>query len=126
MDTPCRRWDGYHRKYDGRPMSGRRYAYRVVYEREVGPLPSGMIAHHVCENSWCVEPAHLEFITQGEHLHKHGLPGDWGQALKTHCPRGHEYSEENTYTWRGERHCKECRRSQKQAYRARVRQARRW
>lgn len=37
--------------------------------------------------------------------HKPGL----FNKLKTHCPRGHEYSEENTYHYKNERMCKECR-----------------
>jgi hypothetical protein len=27
---------------------------------------------------------------------------------KTHCPQGHEYTEENTYVSRNKRHCKQC------------------
>lgn len=38
----------------------------------------------------------------------------WHNAAKTHCPRGHEYTEENTYEWRGRRSCRAC-------YSARVR-----
>jgi hypothetical protein len=30
---------------------------------------------------------------------------------KTHCPHGHEYTEENTYRYRSGRRCKECRRA---------------
>jgi transposase-like protein len=29
-------------------------------------------------------------------------------SKKTHCPQGHLYSEENTYTYRGARYCKKC------------------
>lgn len=35
----------------------------------------------------------------------HGLGAN---ALKTHCPRGHEYSEENTLLRRGSRECRTC------------------
>jgi hypothetical protein len=39
---------------------------------------------------------------------KEGMPL-WAQnAAKTHCPKGHEYSTENTYLHNGGRHCKEC------------------
>jgi hypothetical protein len=27
---------------------------------------------------------------------------------KTHCPKGHEYSDENTYVYKNKRHCKLC------------------
>lgn len=85
-------------------------------------MPSG-VAHHMCEHSWCVEPTHLEFITQGEHLHRHGLPGDNHQALKTQCPQGHDYDEENTYHYTRkdgskERHCKKCTIIAKRRFRA--------
>lgn len=104
----CWEWTGVRRKSDGRAMNGHSYAYRTVYESVVGPCPPG-VAHHRCENPGCVNPTHLEFITQGSHIRGHGLPGDWGQADKTHCRNGHPYDEENTYHWRGQRQCRACR-----------------
>lgn len=35
--------------------------------------------------------------------------GDY-QKGRTHCPQGHEYVAENTYTFKGGRHCKKCKR----------------
>lgn len=108
-------------------MDGREYAYRTAYEREVGPIPDKHSLHHTCENKWCVEVTHLEPMLQGQHLIEHGLPGDWGQADKTHCPKNHPYDEENTYVWTDpktgsqERGCKECRREAKRRYRERLR-----
>lgn len=37
------------------------------------------------------------------------------QEAKTQCPHGHEYTEENTYRYRGARRCKECHRRRKRA-----------
>jgi hypothetical protein len=38
-------------------------------------------------------------------------------ANKTHCPQGHEYSDDNTYTYPdGRRDCKACRRSSQDKY----------
>lgn len=104
-------------------MDGRKYAYRTEYEKHVGPIPKNHCLHHLCENPWCVEVTHLEPMLQGHHLIEHGLPGDWGQADKTHCPANHEYNEENTYRYtrkdgREERHCKKCVRAAKIRYRA--------
>lgn len=104
-------------------MDGIRYAYRVLWEKERGPL-NGLRLHHRCHNPWCVNLDHLEPITQAEHIKEHGLPGDWGQADKQECPAGHPYDEENTYTYERkngsvERHCKPCHRETKKRYRAR-------
>lgn len=121
----CIKWEGKHRQSDGRPVTDdKKYAYRVLYEEKYGPLDSKIILHHKCNNSWCVNIDHLEPSTQSEHMKKHGfIKGDWGQALKTKCPQGHLYDEENTYiyiTKEGykERHCKACRKLAKAKYKS--------
>lgn len=123
-------WPGSVRKQDGRPIHTKQYVYRLVYEAATGePCPEGLIAHHECENPSCINPWHLKFITQGDHLIGHGLPGDWGQADKTHCPQGHEYTPANTYTYvtkddgSTERHCRICRKAAKARYNAKQRKA---
>jgi HNH endonuclease len=110
MDS-CQHWKGKHRKWDGRPVLGDVYAYRIAYEAKHGKLEPGQILHHRCGHDWCVNPDHLMPMTQGEHMRLHGFGGDAnvGQALKTHCPAGHPYDDENTYHWRGERQCRICR-----------------
>ena len=117
----CWQWLGRHRKEDRRPVNGREYAYRTLYRASHGPIPRGCGLHHRCDRPWCVNPAHLEPIRQGDHLRLHGLPGDWGQADKAQCPAGHVYTEENTYRWRNARHCRTCRLETKRRYNARHR-----
>lgn len=47
--------------------SGRNvFAHRVAYEMMVGPLPDGMTVDHLCRVRHCVNPAHLEAVTQSE------------------------------------------------------------
>lgn len=41
-------------------------------------------------------------------VRKYGEPGPHYQTLKTHCPQGHEYTEENTYRNSASRQCKTC------------------
>jgi hypothetical protein len=113
--TPCWRWNGQNRIQDGRPIFNARYVYRIVYELLRGRLPRGKghASHHGCEHKWRINPWHVEVITQSEHMREHELGGDWGQALKTHCPQGHQYDEENTHhvvrkDGRHERHCRAC------------------
>lgn len=91
-------------------LAGRRYvkAHRFAYEHLVGPIPEGMQIDHLCRNPPCVNPAHLEVVTQQVNVAR-GQSG-WWQARKTHCPQGHEYTPENTIVrnkGRG-RNCRAC------------------
>lgn len=37
-------------------------AHRVFYERTKGPIPDGFHVDHLCRNTLCVNPAHLEAV----------------------------------------------------------------
>lgn len=93
-------------------------AHRIMYETLVGPISDGLVLDHLCRNRACVRPGHLEPVTQQENLLR-------GETITAHfaakdcCPAGHLYDEENTYLWRGGRHCRACRREQLRAHRSR-------
>lgn len=80
--------------------------HRYAYEEAYGPLPEGLHVDHLCRNKACMEPTHLEAVTPGENNAR-------AKAVITHCPHGHEYTEENTYRRPGSGHrdCKTCRRA---------------
>lgn len=98
--------DGYGRIY----LEGRQWlAHRASYTAFSGPIPDGLNMDHLCRNRRCVNPEHVEPVTQSENLKRSPLMNRQGH--KTHCPKGHEYSDENTERRNGRRYCKTCERA---------------
>ena|ERR1039458_3390942 len=89
-------------------------AHRVAYEALVGPIPEDKPhLDHVkakgCLGTTCVNPAHLEPVTNRENCLRGNSP--WARsARKTHCVRGHPFDEANTAIYNGKRSCKQCNR----------------
>lgn len=99
------------RKVDGRTVLAR--AHRWAYEELVGPIPDGLVLDHLCRNRRCVNPAHLEPVTQGVNIARGEMVARAVEARRaiTHCPKGHGYTPENTvHRKSGARTCRECNR----------------
>lgn len=79
-------------------------AHRFSFEYFYGYTSVGLVVDHKCNNRKCVNPSHLQEITQRENL----LRGNTLQGInsrKTHCPKGHEYDYVDA---NGGRRCKKC------------------
>ncbi len=108
LGSPCVLWQGARNNngYGVRTVCQRQVlAHRYAYEMERGPIPDGLELDHLCRVRECVNPAHLEPVTHAENMRRSA------PAQKTHCQRGHEFSDENTrIAPNGRRICRACRR----------------
>lgn len=88
-----------HIKVDGRMQR----AHRVAYELCVGPITDGLTLDHLCRNTRCVNPKHLEPVSNKENCLRGISPAAVNSKKKT-CPKGHEYDVEVS----GKRRCSVC------------------
>ena len=89
--------------------------HRFAYELLVGPIPNDLNIDHLCMNKLCVNPDHLEPVTQKVNAERFS-------ASLTVCPNGHPYTPETTYlTKEGYKECRTCRREAVRRYRERLR-----
>lgn len=84
------------------------YAHRIMYENVIGEIPQGLQIDHLCRVRACINPEHLQAVTRHENILR-GTAHSAINARKTHCKRGHEFTQENTYSNNG-RWCKTCKR----------------
>lgn len=110
-------------------------AHRYSYEVFKGEIAEGLVIDHLCRVKNCVNPDHLEAVTPKENTRRGKLSeytasipreklirmaeiGRIAAANKrksqTHCKRGHEFTEDNTYLYAGTRNCKACRKARRE------------
>lgn len=80
--TPCWLWqrsldkDGYGQIRIGEKIHR---AHKAMYEKWRDPVEGDLVLDHLCRNRACVNPWHLEAITQGENVRR----GDAAKPRKT-------------------------------------------
>lgn len=111
--TGCWVWQGsvdshgYGRvKYSGKTW----YAHRVCYALARGSISSDLQIDHLCRNTLCVNPEHLEPVTLRENWRR-GLSPNAVAHATNRCKRGHELTPDNVYrsaTRPNSRLCRTC------------------
>jgi hypothetical protein len=115
-------WKGYGRiNVDQRPEGAHVAMYRVYG----GVISDGLTLDHLCRNTLCVNPEHLEPTTRAENTLRQLAAIGHHNALKTHCVNGHEFSPDNIRAGLKPHHrvCRTCCVNRNREYRRRMRAA---
>lgn len=91
-----------------------RYAHRVSFEIAHGPIADDMQLDHLCRNTFCINPDHLEPVTNQENV-KRGLMSALRPA-RVFCPKGHPQNQFGYIDSRGARQCLVCLSIRQKAY----------
>jgi len=71
-------------------MQAHRLAYELIRAQQI---PAGLVIDHLCRVSICVNPDHMEVVTQVVNAQRQV------KEPKTHCKRGHRFTAATEY-WR--------------------------
>lgn len=97
---PCHLWtagktkQGYGSFHPSKGVS--ELAHRWAYVQAGGTIPADNVLDHLCRVRLCVNPAHLEPVTNEENLRR-GAGYGLRNGMRTGCIHGHQYTPENTY-----------------------------
>jgi hypothetical protein len=80
-------------RINSRKAMAHRVSWQMQWDREV---PEGLEIDHLCGNTRCVNPAHLEAVTHRENQLRSARTIIGAAARKTSCAHGHLYDSENT------------------------------
>lgn len=92
--------------FDGQRILAHRFSY-MVYK---GVVQNGLELDHLCRNTLCVNPSHLEAVSRKENVLRGHSPAA-NHARKTCCKNGHDFNIKNTWFYKDRRDCKLCHRA---------------
>jgi HNH endonuclease len=112
-NSGCWLWIGYVDKLGYGCMRGypgkTRKPHRVSYELHKGAIPEGLVLDHLCRNPCCINPDHLDPVTDRQNILRSELTSAAKNLKKTHCEHGHLLQGENLrYHKDGSRRCVTC------------------
>jgi hypothetical protein len=105
----CWEWTGASNNGYGKAFfEGRIWlAHRLVWTMLVGPILDDLVLDHLCRNTICVNPDHLEVVTLAENKRR-GYSKAAINARKTHCKKGHPFDERSIRADGTGRRCRIC------------------
>jgi len=120
----CRLWRGTQLKngYGQIQVNKKRYlTHRLQYLLHYGPIPDNMVVRHKCDVRNCIAVAHLEIGTSKDNAADRDTRNRNYNKIKLVCPKGHKYSDSNTYKAKtGWRSCRECHNQNERVRRSRL------
>lgn len=94
-------------------------AHRVALAIAGRAAPPDGLVDHMCRNRLCVKSDHLRVVDNRTNLLENSASAAHLNAVKTHCPLGHEFAGENLIFHQGSRRCRICKNASMREYRAR-------
>lgn len=90
--------------------------HRFSYVLHFGPIPLGLHVDHECNNRSCVNPFHLQLLTNKQNNERSSSPSAINKRKKK-CKWDHDFDKENTIIRKdGSRRCKKCELERKNNY----------